>query len=73
MSLVILQPSGNAGAREHYVDTVQNLVSVADCEPFLSVTTSSRLHVAHPSGSAAMWGVTPGDGDRNAAKWGRIH
>jgi hypothetical protein len=73
MSLVILQPSGNAGAREHYVDTVQNLVLVTDCESFLSTADFSRLRDAHPSGSAAMWGVTPGARDVNAHKWGRIN
>ena len=72
MSLVILQPSGNSGARKHYADTVQSPVPVADCEPYLSVHDFRRLDDAHPSGSAAMWGVTPGVADVNTNKWRRI-
>ena len=30
MSLVILQPAGNQGGREHYVDTIEKLVKIDD-------------------------------------------
>lgn len=72
MSLVILQPCGNAVARAHYLDTVQNLVTLSDCEPYLAATDFGRLREAHPTGFAAMWGVTPGVRDVNARKWTRI-
>ena len=72
MSLVILQPAGNQGGREHYVDTVENLVKIADCNSFVAPQIQQLLETAHPSGLAGMWGVVPGQRDVNVGKWNRI-
>jgi len=72
MSLVILQPAGNQGGREHYVDTVENLVKISDCKPFVAPQVQRLLESAHPSGLAGMWGVVPGQKDVNVGKWNRI-
>lgn len=72
MSLVILQPAGNQGGREHYVDTVENLVKISDCKPFLTPEVQQLLESAHPNGLAGMWGVVPGKKDINVGKWNRI-
>lgn len=72
MSLVILQPAGNQGGREHYVDTVENLVDIADCSSFVAPQVLRMLEIAHPSGSAGMWGVVPGQKEVNVGKWNRI-
>ena len=36
MSKIILQPSGNKDAREHYVDTIQNPVSIDRLSKFVN-------------------------------------
>jgi hypothetical protein len=72
MTLVILQPAGNQGGREHYVDTVENLVDISACVPFLAPQVQRILQVAHPDGKAGMWGVVAGHKDINVRKWNRI-
>lgn len=68
MPLVILQPSANKGAREHYRDTIQSPVPYGAYEQ-LSGAQSAALKGAFPSGTAPMWGVTPGG--RNPQLWER--
>lgn len=50
MTFVILQPAGNQGGREHYVDTVENLVDIESCAPYLAPQVQRLLTVAHPNG-----------------------
>ena len=72
MSLVILQPAGNQGGREHYIDTVANLVEISACAPYVAPQVQRLLEAAHPNGKAGMWGVVPGQKDVNVGKWNRI-
>lgn len=72
MSLVILQPAGNQGGREHYVDTIENLVSIKSCEAYVAPQVFRMLKDTHPSGKAGMWGVVTGKGDINVKKWEKI-
>jgi hypothetical protein len=72
MSLVVLQPAGNQGGREHYVDTIENLVDISSCSPFVAPQVQRMLEISHPSGFAGMWGVVPGQKDVNIGKWNRI-
>ena len=72
MSLVILQPAGNQGGREHYIDTIENLVSIDSCEPFVDPRVFRALKDSHQSGLAGMWGVVPGVNNVNVKKWERI-
>jgi hypothetical protein len=72
MTLVILQPAGNQGGREHFLDTVANLVDISACTPFVAPQVQRLLEVAHPNGKAGMWGVVPGQKDVNVNKWNRI-
>ena len=72
MTLVILQPAGNQGGREHYVDTVANLVELETCAPYVTPQIQRLLEVAHPGGKAGMWGVVAGQKDVNVNKWNRI-
>ena len=44
MSNIILQPSSNKDAREHYVDTIQNPVSLKSIENFLDAKTKNHLN-----------------------------
>ena len=72
MTLVILQPAGNQGGREHYVDTVENLVDISSCSSLVAPQVQRVLEIAHASGFAGMWGVVPGQNDVNIGKWNRI-
>jgi len=72
MTLVILQPAGNQGGREHYVDTVANLVDITSCSSLVAPQVQRLLETAHPSGFAGMWGVVPGQNDVNVGKWNRV-
>ena len=72
MSLVILQPAGNQGGREHYVDTVEKPVVISDCQSYVDPRVYRALQDAHPIGKAGMWGVVAGKGDVNVGKWNKI-
>ncbi len=72
MSQVVLQPSGNKGSREHYRNTIDELVDLAAHRDLLGETLYQHLLSLFPSGQAPMWGVTPGQGDRNRASWQKI-
>jgi len=72
MSLVILQPAGNKGGREHYVDTVEKLVTIEACEPFVPPQVYQALREVNPTGEAGMWGVVSGKNNVNVNKWAKI-
>jgi len=72
MSSVILQPSGSAGAQSHYVNTVAKTFPIIECRQHVSEELYASLLRAHPGGTAAMWGVTPGQKDINKNKWAKI-
>jgi len=72
MSRVILQPAGNQGGREHYVNTVESLVKIIDCEPYFGPSEFQRLQDSNPTGEAGMWGVVAGKGEVNVSKWKKI-
>ena len=67
MPRVVLQPSSNKDAREHYRDTIEAPVRFADHASLLG-PEEAGLRAAFPSGAAAMWGVTPS----NETKWDRF-
>lgn len=70
MSKLILQPSGNKDARDHYVDTILNPVPFSRLQPFLSPTELSLLKEIYPEEKCFIWGVTPGR--NNKPSWDRI-
>jgi len=72
MTQVVLQPSANKGAREHYRDTIESPVTFTAHRGLLGVSTYSHLITLFPSGIAAMWGVTPGVNGSNQRKWDRM-
>ena len=71
-SLVVLQPAGNQGSRQHYADTVAKQVEIKFCEPYLAPQVFRKLLEIHPTGLAAMWGVVPGASEVNRRKWERM-
>jgi putative restriction endonuclease len=81
--VVILQPAGNKGAREHYLDTIANPVKFENYQSFIDSNLYRQLLESHPSGDAPVWGVVPGKSSRNSkegvnqllgnvTKWNRI-
>ena len=70
--LVILQPAGNKGGREHYVDTVAKPVQFKNYESIIDSNLYKQILITHPSGEAAVWGVVPGKAPGNINKWQRI-
>ncbi len=71
MAKLILQPAGNKDGREHYVDTIQNMVDTSIIK-FYEPNLISLIDSLYPSGKAAVWGVTPGNNNVNKNKWDRI-
>ena len=71
-NLVVLQPAGNQGSRQHYADTIAKPVEIKLCEPYLSQQDLRKLLDIHPTGMAAMWGVVPGVNEVNRRKWERM-
>lgn len=72
MNKVILQPSGNKYAREHYNDTMENSVSLDIIKDYVSMEEYNVLIDIYPDGECRVWGVTPGTKDVNVPKWNRI-
>ena len=66
---VILQPAGNKGGREHYVDTVANLVPLTTIVPLAPLEIRESINSTYLQGAAAMWGVTAGKKNVNVSKW----
>ncbi|WP_031463669.1 hypothetical protein [Paenibacillus polymyxa] len=72
MSKVILQPSGNKDAREHYENTIQSPVPIQVLSEYLSKGTINQLKAFYPDELVPTWGVTPGKNNVNVQKWGKI-
>lgn len=70
MSKIILQPSGNKDAREHFVDTIKNSVSLGSIKHHVSPQEFETLQSIYPTNECKVWGVTPGG--NNLTKWNRI-
>ena len=71
MSKIILQPSGNKDAREHYEDTLANPVKLSSIEKFISQKHKEVLDEIYPDGNLFIWGVTPAG--NNIGKWNKIN
>lgn len=70
MNSIILQPSGNKDAREHYQDTISNPVSLNDIKMFVNKIHFEALKEIYPTEECMIWGVTPSK--INIGKWNRI-
>lgn len=70
MNKIILQPAGNQAATLHYQDTIARPVLISSVAHLLSKEELSDLNQIYSSGSALIWGATPGG--NNETKWQRI-
>jgi len=68
MTKVVLQPCGNGLPAKHYADTVEMLVPLARMAPFIAKDELTDLQRMFRRGSAAVWGVTPGEKSANKNK-----
>jgi hypothetical protein len=68
---VAIQPCGDSVGRQHYVDTIQNLITPDRIRPYLTpqqlTDFNSRL-----GGAVAVWGVTNGENGQNRKKWDKL-
>ena len=71
MNSIILQPSSSKVAQEHYIDTIENPVTLESIKSFLDPKTFSILNDIYSDGNCFIWGVTPGGS--NITKWNRIN
>ncbi len=69
---VALQPTSNKDSRDHYVDTIENPVSLDHIRSFVGDEVADGLAPNAPDGTIATWGVTPGENNVNAKKWRRL-
>ncbi|MDO8269120.1 MAG: HNH endonuclease [Candidatus Levybacteria bacterium] len=72
MTQIILQPAGDGDAIKHFVETIQNPVSIDRIQSYLSSEVVLKLKNLFPSGKIPVWGVTPGKNDVNKHKWERV-
>tara|TARA_B100000963_G_C22565190_1_gene643318 strand:+ start:455 stop:1408 length:954 start_codon:yes stop_codon:yes gene_type:complete len=70
MSNIILQPSGNKDAREHFNDTIEFPVKLSKIEKFLNQKEKDTLQQIYANSECRIWGVTAGG--NNITKWQRI-
>ena len=70
MNKIILQPSGNKDAREHYVDTIEKKISIDLIAGYITHIDADELRAIYPDGVCSIWGVTPSE--INIKKWDRI-
>jgi len=70
MSRLILQPSGNKDAREHFIDTILNPVAFSRLQPYLTASELSELASIYTNEECHIWGVTPGG--NNKTSWDKI-
>lgn len=68
---VAIQPCGDSVGRQHYVDTIKNLITPERIWPFL--TPPQRLEFdANFDRPVAVWGVTNGKKNVNRHKWEKL-
>ena len=72
MNHIILQPTGNKDAREHYNDTIENPVRIERIKKYVDTTIYENILELYPDGNIYIWGVTNGANDANKHKWEKI-
>jgi len=72
MTQVVLQPCGEGLPAQHYLDTVEQLVSLDQIAEFVGETDLRNLRSIFREEGAAAWGVTPGKRSAGASKWERM-
>lgn len=71
MRLAVLQPAGSEVARQHFRDTIESPVRLADYAELLH-GEADALRARHGTERVALWGATPGRSGVNLSSYGRI-
>ena len=72
MSNLILQPTSNKLAAEHFVSTIENYVHISEFEPYVTETFFQTLKEFYPDGHVRVWGVISGKNNCNQKKWEKV-
>ena len=70
--LVIIQPCSGREPKRHYRETIEKPVSLDVISQHVPENDLEAFRGLHPEGTAAAWGVVPGNNRRNPNAWGRI-
>jgi len=68
---VAIQPCGDSVGRQHYVDTIRNLITPERIRPLLTPQQLAEFD-ARLGGPVAVWGVTHGENGINRRKWEKL-
>jgi hypothetical protein len=68
---VAIQPCGDSVGRQHYVDTIRNLIKPERIRPLLTSAQLAEFDV-RLNGPVAVWGVTNGENGINRKKWEKL-
>ena len=68
---IAVQPCGDSDAKEHFVDTIENLVPKERIYPLLTYD-QKILFDTYCGASVAVWGVTEGKTGQNKTKWQKL-
>ena len=72
MNKIILQPTSNKDAYEHYVNTILNPVPVEVLKKYIDDDLYKKIMMQYPNEMVYVWGVTNGVNDVNKRKWDKI-
>lgn len=72
MRKIILQPTSNKIAYEHYVDTIEHAVPIETLKRHVDDRIYEKIAAQYPNGHAYVWGVMNGVKDVNKKKWEKI-
>lgn len=72
MSKIILQPTANKVAYEHYMNTILNPVSINVIKNHVDIEIYNQMKEQYPDGNVYVWGVKNGEKDTNKKKWEKI-
>lgn len=69
MNNVLLQPAAGAEASAHYQSTIHDGVSLERVAPHIGTKFLAELKKTAVGNKVLVWGLTPGEGNRNPATW----
>jgi len=68
---IAIQPCGDSSAKDHFIDTIQNLVPKSRIYPFLTPEQKIQFDI-YCGDAVAVWGVTEGKKGQNKTKWQKL-
>lgn len=72
MNKIIIQPASGPEPREHFKKTIDKGVRLDEISGYLGSKEIEQLKFIYGGSQIFIWGVVPGDNDRNVSKWEKI-